>query len=316
MPKLPRKLTHSPFRYPGGKFYARKLILNCIPQHDKYCEPFAGGASIFFAKPNVREVILNDKDAEVMNCYIQIRDNVEEIIEFIRDIPASKELHTFYKNTFKPKSNLERAARWFYLNRTSYSGIMKHRNCYWGYGDKYSMRPENWPHHLKTTSERLQNINLYCMDFEDLINLLPNDYFLFIDPPYFNADQDKFYTCSFSMEDHYRLCQTLKNNTHRLRFLITYDNSEEIRSLYNWCVSMQDNEWNYTISRTDDQRNNKKRKDGYKSSRYKGREIFITNYNPNDILSVRPLTFNTNNSQKLQSQQTNTDSKFIQLSLF
>jgi DNA adenine methylase len=38
---------NSPFRYPGGKFYARKLILEHITPHNCYIEPFAGGASIF-----------------------------------------------------------------------------------------------------------------------------------------------------------------------------------------------------------------------------------------------------------------------------
>ena len=41
---------NSPFRYAGGKFYARNLILEHIPPHSDYIEPFAGGASIFFAK--------------------------------------------------------------------------------------------------------------------------------------------------------------------------------------------------------------------------------------------------------------------------
>ncbi|HAC62625.1 MAG TPA: hypothetical protein DCF68_03575 [Cyanothece sp. UBA12306] len=123
MSKKPRKLTNSPFRYPGGKFYARKLILACLPEHNKYCEPFAGGASIFFAKENVEHNILNDKDESLMNCYQQIRDNVEQIIKGLEGIPATKELHFYYKNQFNPSNNLERAIRWYYLNRTSYSGI-------------------------------------------------------------------------------------------------------------------------------------------------------------------------------------------------
>lgn len=45
---------NSPFRYPGGKFYARKLILEYIPPHSNYIEPFAGGGSIFFAKNKVK----------------------------------------------------------------------------------------------------------------------------------------------------------------------------------------------------------------------------------------------------------------------
>ncbi len=290
--KKVKKLSNSPFRYPGGKFYARKLILPCIPNHCKYCEPFVGGGSIFFAKPNTRINILNDKDFELINTYIQIKDNVDSLIELLDGIPATKELHKYYKLEYSPSNNLERAMRWFYLNRTSYSGIMKQANCYWGYGEKYSMRPENWPHHLRTTSERLQNVQFTSLDFEYLIDSLDDDFFLFVDPPYFRADQDKFYSCSFNLEDHYRLCKVLKKNSSRFKFLITYDNISEIREMYNWCNSIQDNEWNYTISRTDDQKNNKKLCDGYKSERYKGKEVFITNYDINKVSGIKPLVIN------------------------
>jgi DNA adenine methylase len=281
--------TNSPFRYPGGKFYARKLILACIPQHRKYCEPFVGGGSIFFAKNSVDLNILNDKDEELINCYVQIRDHVEPLINLLDGIPASKALHGYYKNEFRPTNDLERAMRWYYLNRTSYSGIMKVQNCYWGYGDKYSMRPENWAPHLRTVSDRLQRVLFKCQDFEEVIESLDEEFFVFIDPPYFNADQDKFYTCMFSKQDHYRLEKILRKHQKRIRFLITYDNSPEIQEMYAWCVTMIEREWNYTINRTDDQRNGKKLEDGYKSERYKGKEVFITNYDIENITPVQPL---------------------------
>ena len=69
-----------------------------------------------------------------------IRDYTGEFIYRIKDENATKERHSYYKNIFMPETNLDRAVRWFYLNRTSYSGIMNKQNCYWGYGDKYSMR--------------------------------------------------------------------------------------------------------------------------------------------------------------------------------
>lgn len=303
MTKKPRKLTNSPFRYPGGKYYARKLILNCLPEHKDYCEPFAGGASIFFAKENLGKSILNDKDEELINCYIQIKENVEEIISFLDGIPATKELHTYYKKKFQFSNDIERAARWYYLNRTSYSGIMKIENCYWGYGDKYSMRPENWPSHLRTTSKRLQGVDLYCLDFEKLINGLSDNLFLFIDPPYFNADQSKFYTCSFTKEDHKRLCSLLRENKDKFKFLITYDNCLEIRKMYDWCFSMQDNEWNYTINRTDDQKNKLKLKDGHKSGRYKGKEVFITNYNIDEVKGIKPLVIENKTIEQKNVEQ-------------
>lgn len=99
-----------------------------------------------------------------------------------------------------------------------------------GYGDKYSMRPENWGRSLIKTSAKLQGVEFTNLDFEDVIDNAPDGAFLFVDPPYFNADQDKFYTFSFKKEDHYRLEQCLLRNKGRLSFLITYDNSPEIRS--------------------------------------------------------------------------------------
>ncbi len=274
---------NSPFRYPGGKFYARKLILEHIPPHNCYVEPFAGGASIFFAKKKVARNILNDVDPELVNCYLTIRDNVEGLIELLHGIPATKEMHHHYKNMYKPTSGLERAFRWYYLNRTSYSGIMNIQNCFWGYGDKYSMQPKNWPGHLRKCSAKLQGVEITCFDFEQVIAQAPDDAFLFIDPPYFNADQDKFYTHSFTRESHYRLERVLHLYSHRMRFLLTYDNSPEVRRMYHWSTQMLDKEWNYTISRTDDQ----SKKTTVKGKRSMGKEIFITNYDA--VAGILPL---------------------------
>ena len=270
--------SNSPFRYPGGKFYARKLILKHIPSHTHYCEPFAGGASIFFAKSKAKVSILNDLDPDIMNTFIQIRDHVESLIEMLHDIPATKALHTFYKKEYQPTNDLERAFRWFYLNRTSYSGIMKPENCYWGFGHKYSMRPENWPHHLRTVSHKLNGVLLKSLDFEEFINHLPDRFFLFVDPPYYAADQKKFYCYNFDLEDHQRLASCLYRNAHRIQFLITYDNHEDIRKLYDWTTEINQQEWQYTINRTDDQKNRLQKRDGYKRSRNKGQELFIRNY--------------------------------------
>ncbi len=293
------KKNHSPFRYPGGKFYARKLILNAIPNHDKYCEPFAGGASIFFAKDKVQKNILNDLDRQVINCYTIIRDKVEDLIKLIDGIEATKELHSYYKNEYKPKNNLQKAFRWYYLNRTSYSGIMKSSNCYWGYGRKYSMVPANWPNHLRTVSGRIEGVKLTKLDFEELIGQIEKGYFLFIDPPYFNARQDGFYEASFTKKDHLRLARVLKKYQKKHKFLITYDNCPEVRELYKWCNEISDQEWNYTISRTDDQRNGKKLEDGHKGKRYKGRELFIANYDIKSVPGLNEHKFLDYNSNQL-----------------
>lgn len=291
---------NSPFRYAGGKFYARKLILAHIPAHSTYIEPFAGGGSVFFAKEKVSINQLNDIDEDLINCYKFIKDFPNELISFLRKrsvkesripliftkdirigepLPATKELHGFFKNTFIPRNELERAGRWFYLNRTSYSGIMNFQNMYFGYGDKFSMQPKNWPQNILRTNLKLQDVTLTSLDFEDVINNAPDNSLLFIDPPYFNAAQDKFYQHYFSENDHFRLAECLRLNSHRLKLFITYDNVEEIKELYSWMSEMHDQEWNYCIQRTDDQKN----KTDKKGERYKGKELFILNYDTENI---------------------------------
>ena len=265
---------NSPFRYAGGKFYARKLIIEHIPQHNYYVEPFAGGASIFFAKDKVNSNWLNDIDKDLINCLIIIRDYPNKLIKRLEDEQATKKRHAYYKNEYKPKNKMDRATRWFYINRTSYSGIMNPQNCYWGYGDKYSMRPKNWPRNILRTSAKLQSVRLTSFDFEKVIESVPNNSFLFIDPPYFNANQEKFYTHSFKKEDHLRLSKTIKKYKNKFKFLLTYDDSSEIKKLYDWAYEIHKRAWNYTINRTDDQKNGTNKK----GSRYKGHELFIVNY--------------------------------------
>ncbi len=299
---------NSPFRYAGGKFYARKLILEHIPVHNHYIEPFAGGGSIFFAKNKATNNQLNDLDNDLVNVYLTIRDNPDELVKFLKvqnsnsctippalidgvehgnPLPASKKLHGFFKNEFVPLNDLDRAGRWYYLNRTSYSGIMNSQNMYWGYGDKFSMQPKNWEANIRRTSKKLQDVIITSEDFEHVIDNALDSSFLFIDPPYFNADQDKFYTCSFTKNDHFRLEQCIRRNNERLQIFITYDNSSEVRELYSWMHEIHDKEWNYCIQRTDDQKNKIQRK----GTRYKGKEIFILNYDSSDIGINKQLEF-------------------------
>jgi DNA adenine methylase len=136
------------------------------------------------------------------------------------------------------------------------------------------MRPENWARHLLRCSEKLQGVQVTNFDFTDVIEQIPDNAFLFVDPPYFNADQDKFYTHSFTLADHYRLAMSLQKHANRLSFLLTYDDAPEIRDLYAWTINILERQWNYTINRTNDQ----KSKTNAKGKRSLGRELFIMNY--------------------------------------
>ena len=269
---LPRSgKNNSPFRYPGGKFYARRQILDLLPAHDGYCEPFAGGASIFFAKHKAKFSILNDLDDDLTNTFICIRDHVELLANLLEGIPACKNLHNHYKSEYQPRTDLERSFRWYYLNRTSYSGIMRPENCYWSFDDKFSMGPENWIPHLRTVSDKLQGVELTAMDFEEVIDRLPNGFFVFADPPYWSVAHKELYSCDFGTEDHERLAACLRRNRERFSFLLTYDDHPAIRRLYDWADHISSHEWIYRMT-------GKKSNDEFKVSLSKGQELFIRNY--------------------------------------
>ncbi|MCD8297850.1 MAG: DNA adenine methylase, partial [Prevotella sp.] len=81
---------NSPFRYAGGKFYARHLILDHIVSHNVYIEPFCGGASIFFAKEKVRNNQLNDIDEDLINTLQIIRDQPYDLINILKKGTCSR----------------------------------------------------------------------------------------------------------------------------------------------------------------------------------------------------------------------------------
>ena len=86
---------------------------------------------------------------------------------------------------------------------------------------------------------------------------------LYVDPPYFKADQKRAYTKSFELEDHIRLAELLKHTEYY--FCLSYDDVEEIRDLYSW-AHIHEKSWLYNTA-------NKKGE-----SREKGSELVITNY--------------------------------------
>ena len=68
----------TPLSYYGGKQQLARRILELIPEHRIYCEPFLGGGAIFFAKEPSPVEVINDTNGELINFY--------EVLQ--RDFPA------------------------------------------------------------------------------------------------------------------------------------------------------------------------------------------------------------------------------------
>lgn len=256
----------SPLRYPGGKFYALKHImpyLTCVP-HDEYREPFLGGGSVFFAKGKARINILNDLEADIIRFYRAITDSEmrEALASLLSQEVATRQRHTEVKNMI-PKTELEAVFKTFYLNRTSYCGIIN--TPAWGYAEGKSAPPQNWGKFLYDVAPKLEGAELHSEDFESIISMPAqgSSVLMYLDPPYYHADQKRAYTKPFQESDHIRLAEALKKTPYL--FCLSYDDCREIRQLYSWAY-IYDVSWLYNTDNKCGQ------------ARKPCKELIITNY--------------------------------------
>lgn len=267
--KRSKEYIKSPFRYPGGKYYALKHLLPYVTSvpHDEFREPFVGGGSIFFAKPKAAINWINDLEKDLIITYqiISSPNTCEKLCELIEFEHANRERHDQVKK-LSPKTDLEIAFKTFYLNRTSYSGII-HKPA-WGYADGKSSPPKNWLQFIRDASNKLTDVKLTSLDFEDIIDSPSKGkkVLMYLDPPYYHADQKRAYTKPFAERDHLRLARLLKRT--KFLFCLSYDDCEEIRDLYSW-ANIHKLNWLYNTA-------NKKGE-----QRKLGQEIVITNYQVN-----------------------------------
>lgn len=261
-----------PFRYPGGKHYAIDILRPFweLVDHDDYREPFIGGGSVFFNKPKVAFNWINDIDSELVSTYsvMQCPENRKKLISLVSDEIASKER---WREVFEfaPKNELEVAYKYFYLNRTSFSG--KLISPAWGYRPKRSLPPERWHERINPCGRKLEDIDITNLDFEKVISAPAkgkSDVLIFADPPYFGPAKKKHYRNGFNYDDHIRLMQALENCGHK--FFLTYDDVPEIRELYSW-ANIYQTTFYYRVDNSNIQ----------KGSRKLGFELIITNFDVN-----------------------------------
>lgn len=253
-----------PIRYPGSKFRASKYILPHLEtSHNEYREPFMGSGAIFFTKRKVEYNWLNDLDSDLVTTFKVIQNEKLKVkmLKLVNKVIPTKELFTELKNKIF-KKDVDIAYRYFVLNRTAYSGIMKQPN--WGFHPIKSVQPNKWEGRINQSSQKLQNVRLTNLDYFDIISEdSENEVLMFIDPPYFLADQKRAYLHYFTKKDHINLCELLKST--KFKFCLTYDNCDEIKELYSW-ANIHEYNWMYHTANSNN------------TTRKMGKELIITNY--------------------------------------
>ena len=183
----------TPISYYGGKQKLATKIISIIPQHTLYCEPFVGGAAVFFAKEQSNIEVLNDTNKELINFYRVVQQDFVSLEKEIRISLHSRDLHrkaSVIYNHPDMFSEIKRAWAVWVLSSQSFSAQL---DSSWGYDRSKNTTTKkiinNRDRFTEEMAIRLQNVQLEAADALYVIKSRDSEKsFFYLDPPYFNSD--------------------------------------------------------------------------------------------------------------------------------
>jgi DNA adenine methylase len=268
------KRFRSPLRYPGGKQKAVEQIAKMLPMSAaEFREPMVGGGSVFFYAKRAgfaRSYWINDKFKELVSFWRTVQDpssckKLADDLEKLRSrFESAEQIKEYFFQARKevPDSEYREAFLFFFFNRVTFSGTTRAG----GFSSAASLRrfTASSVERLRPLPDALADVSITNVDFEDVIKAPGKDVFIFLDPPYFTAIKLYGKNGSLHAFDHEKLAAMLKKSKHR--FLITYDDCDEIRELYDW-ANVQEWRLQYGMNNCSTENLSKV-----------GRELFIRNY--------------------------------------
>lgn len=241
------KTELTPFlKWAGGKRQLLSEIKKHIPDNiNTYYEPFVGAGAVFLdLQPQT--AIINDINSELINCYKVIRDNPEKLILELSKFVNSEE--EFYKirnwdkeKNYEKRSDIEKAARTIYLNKTCFNGLYRvnSKGCfntpYGKYKNPSFIQEENIYNLSKYfKSAKIQFLN---KDFENVLKEAKKGDFVYLDPPYYPINKTSSFTGysqnGFSEKEQIRLKNVLDVlNSKGVFFLLSNSCCDFIKNLY------------------------------------------------------------------------------------
>jgi DNA adenine methylase len=223
--------TRPILRWPGGKSRLLKQLLPLIPQHTCYCEPFAGGLAVLFAKERSCVEVVNDVDGDLVALYRNLQFHLPAVISELNWLFASREnLRDFQAQP--GLTELQRAARFLLRNRTSFGGGGRTFGVAKTKGGGVGFNHQAVNELLAKANQRLDGVVVEHLPYERCLkNYDSPETFFFLDPPYLNAPTDAYQ--GFSAEQ----MKEFRGQVGRLqgRWLVTVDDSPLNRQLFSGC---------------------------------------------------------------------------------
>ncbi|RMD04892.1 DNA adenine methylase [Clostridium autoethanogenum] len=243
----------------GGKKLLRKEIVKRFPEKfDRYIEVFGGAAWVLFSKDKLANMeIYNDANSDLVNLFRCVKYHSGELQKELSFMLNSRELFCDFISQYNTRgmTDIQRAARFFMLIKTSYGSDHKSYGC-------VKKDVNVMIKYLTKIQERLSGVVIENKDFQDLLRVYDKgDGLIYLDPPYYGTE--RYYQAKFSEEDHMRLYDCLNNV--KGKFILSYNDCEFIRDLYK----------NFNI---DEVVRNHNLVGKYKNKDHKYSELIIRNY--------------------------------------
>ncbi|UUX91147.1 DNA adenine methylase [Methanoplanus endosymbiosus] len=241
------KLVMPILKWVGGKRQLLNEITEMMPKRIvSYCEPFVGGGAVlFYLQP--KKAIVNDLNSELINVYNVIMDDIEELIIDLQK--HNNESDYFYqvrdldrdKNLYVELSNVEKASRMIFLNKTCYNGLFRvNRSGEFNtpFGRYKNPNIVNEPV-LRALNKYFQKseICFSSKDYFEVLSNIPKNTFVYLDPPYDPVSGTANFTGynkgGFDRDEQIRLrdaCNYLNDNG--IKFLLSNSATDFIKELY------------------------------------------------------------------------------------
>lgn len=246
---MSKNLLLSPIlKWVGGK---RQLLSEIIPLIDESCdnyvEPFIGGGAVLF-RLQPKKAIINDYNTELINVYRTVRDDLDGLVALLKEHEKYNSSDYYYEvraldrtPDFDKMSNLEKAARIIYLNKTCYNGLYR-VNSLGQFNSPYGKyKNPNIVNEvvLRAISKYLNRneISIRSGDYKDVLNDIEKNSFVYLDPPYIPISSSSSFTGytegGFGYDKQVELKEECdKLNSKGVHFLQSNSDCEEIRELY------------------------------------------------------------------------------------
>lgn len=212
IPESKDTILRAPFGYPGGKSKSLSKILPHLPYRNTYVEPFGGTGAILLGRHPSNLEVLNDRYMGIVAFYRVLRNPklIQAFVERLDLTLHSREEFVYCRDTWKfVDSDLERAARWYYMMLASFGSMGRN----WGRSikGKGSMAGKIFNHikHFPELHDRLRKVQIENQDWYDcIIDYDTPETVYYIDPPYIDAHQGS-YKHILSHDEHRKLVETI-----------------------------------------------------------------------------------------------------------